>query len=68
MIMKKKTILISLVLMLFSTLTACDYLDIVPDNVATIEDNAFALRSDAKRFLYTCYSYIPSHGDRKSTV
>ncbi|MCW9705968.1 RagB/SusD family nutrient uptake outer membrane protein [Fodinibius salsisoli] len=55
-----KQILLPLLLIVFSgALTSCDYLDVVPDNVATIEDNAFALRADAKRFLYTCYSYMP---------
>jgi len=38
--------------------TSCHYLDIVPDNVATL-DNAFANRLEAERFLFTCYSYIP---------
>ncbi len=37
-----------------------DYLDVVPDNVATI-DNAFTSRSMAEKFLFTCYSYMPSH-------
>ncbi len=42
--------------------TSCGkYLDVVPDNVATIE-NAFALRAQAQKFLYTCYSYMPRHG------
>lgn len=37
---------------------ACHYLDIVPDDVATI-DNAFVMRSAAEKFLFTCYSYLP---------
>ncbi|MBL1409460.1 RagB/SusD family nutrient uptake outer membrane protein [Sphingobacterium faecale] len=37
-----------------------NYLDIVPDNVATIE-SAFSLRSTAERYLFTCYSWLPSH-------
>ena len=42
--------------------TACekDYLDVVPDNIATIE-LAFNTRSTAENFLSTCYSYIPEH-------
>lgn len=39
-----------------------DYLDIVPDNVATI-DNAFRLRNEAEKYLFTCYSFLPKHGD-----
>ncbi|MDR1156273.1 MAG: RagB/SusD family nutrient uptake outer membrane protein [Bacteroidales bacterium] len=34
---------------------SCDYLDVVPDNVATIE-YAFANRNTAEKFLYTCYN------------
>ena len=37
-----------------------DYLDIVPDNLATI-DLAFNTRSTAENFLATCYTYIPEH-------
>ncbi|MDR1860708.1 MAG: RagB/SusD family nutrient uptake outer membrane protein [Bacteroidales bacterium] len=43
-------------------LTSCDYLDITPDNMATI-DYAFADRYSALRYLYTCYSYRPPVGD-----
>lgn len=43
---------------------ACDkYLDVVPDNVATI-DNAFSMRSTAEKYLFTCYRYLPSHASR----
>ncbi|MBC8052201.1 MAG: RagB/SusD family nutrient uptake outer membrane protein [Sphingobacteriaceae bacterium] len=37
------------------------YLDVVPDNVATI-DNAFTMRSQAEKFLFTCFSYMPRDG------
>ncbi|NSL90379.1 RagB/SusD family nutrient uptake outer membrane protein [Chitinophaga sp. Mgbs1] len=41
---------------------ACNkYLDVVPDNVPTI-DNAFTLRTSAEKFLFTCYSYMPANG------
>lgn len=36
------------------------FLDVTPDNVATI-DYAFRLRAAAETFLFTCYSYMPSH-------
>jgi starch-binding outer membrane protein, SusD/RagB family len=43
-------------------LMACgDYLDVVPDNVATI-DYAFRNRTAAEKYLYTCYSYRPPIG------
>jgi hypothetical protein len=45
------------------TLGSCSkYLDFVPDNVATI-DNAFAMRSSAEKYLFTCYSFLPLHGN-----
>jgi len=37
------------------------YLDIVPDNIATL-DNAFANRNEAEKYLFTCYSYLPQEG------
>ena len=40
---------------------SCDYLDVVPDNIATI-DYAFRNRAMTLKFLYTCYSYMPRHG------
>lgn len=45
------------------TMSACKkYLDIVPDNVATI-DNAFTMRTEAEKYLFTCYSFLPKDGD-----
>lgn len=45
------------------TLPACNkYLDIIPDNVATI-DNAFTMRAEAEKYLFTCYSFLPKDGD-----
>jgi hypothetical protein len=38
------------------------YLDVVPDNVATI-DYAFRDRTSAEKFLFTCYSYTPAIGN-----
>jgi hypothetical protein len=54
-----------LILILITSLTlSCDenYLDVVPDNVATI-DNAFSDRFNAQKFLYTIYSAIPGPGN-----
>lgn len=36
------------------------YLDVIPDNIPTI-DNAFSMRNTAERYLFTCYSWMPSH-------
>ena len=52
---------ISLLIFLFFSCEK-DYLDVVPDNVATI-DLAFNTRSTAENFLSTCYTYIPEHAN-----
>lgn len=46
------------------TVQSCEesFLDVVPDNVATI-DQAFKLRNEAEKYLFTCYSYLPKNGD-----
>lgn len=38
---------------------SCNYLDVVPDEIAT-EDDAFSTIQAAENFLYSCYSYIPN--------
>lgn len=44
-------------------LSSCKkYLNVVPDNIATI-DNAFTLRNQAEKYLFTCYSFLPVLGD-----
>ena len=44
-------------------LFSCDsFLDVVPDNVATI-DNAFTDKYNAEKYLFTCYSYLPDFAD-----
>ena len=48
--------------LMFSTVSCSDFLDVVPDNVTTL-DNAFSLKNEAEKYLFTCYSYIPKNGD-----
>lgn len=58
-IAKKFTVAMMTITGLF---TSCaDYLDIVPDGIATI-DNAFKTRYQAEKYLFTCYSYMPRQG------
>lgn len=60
---KSRLIAVAGLLAIASGLSACKkYLDIVPDNVAVIE-NAFKLRTEAEKYLFTCYSYLPKNGD-----
>ncbi|MEA4917206.1 RagB/SusD family nutrient uptake outer membrane protein [Proteiniphilum sp.] len=50
-----------LVIILFASIVSCDFLDVVPDNIATI-DYAFRNRTEAEKYLYTCYSGRPNIG------
>ncbi len=44
-------------------LSSCsDFLGLIPDNVATL-NHAFAMRSEAEKYLFTCYSYMPKDGN-----
>ena len=43
-------------------LFSCNYLDIVPDNVATV-DHIFRMRNTAEQYLFTIYSYLPNYTD-----
>ena len=63
----KNRIIIYLSVCWLGLFSACDYLDVVPDNIATI-DNAFTGRTMAEKYLFTCYSYMPAHGDINSST
>ncbi len=47
-------------------LGACDYLDVVPDDIATI-DHAFSNRYNAEKYLATIYQGGPRYGDATSS-
>jgi hypothetical protein len=57
--MKKVSYIILTMALAILTTSCHDFLDIVPEGVAT-EDNAFSNRTNAMKFLYTCYSFLPS--------
>lgn len=61
--MKKTVFFISIIVLM----NGCSYLDIVPDNLATIE-MAFETRNSAERFLVTCYSYVPEHANPQENI
>ena len=48
-------------------LTACDYLDIVPNETATEED-LFESTEAALRYLYSCYSYMPASENTHTSI
>jgi hypothetical protein len=48
-----------------SVVSSCDYLDIIPDNMPTI-DMAFTTRANAEKYLATCYSYVPQYASTLS--
>jgi hypothetical protein len=61
--MKNKTIFnVLLSGLIFSCSSCSDYLDVVPDNLATV-DMAFNTRDQAEKALATCYSFMPRDGN-----
>jgi len=40
-----------------------EYLDIVPDDGMPTLETAFSMRNTARRYLTTCYSFMPRNGD-----
>jgi hypothetical protein len=57
----KKTLI--LIVVLATGFSSCKkFLDVVPDNIVTIE-HAFKLRNEAEKYLFTLYSYMPRNGD-----
>ena len=59
--MKNKIIkIVALALIIFSGQSCTNYLDVVPDGVATV-DIAFNSRVNAERYLFSVYSYMPQH-------
>lgn len=56
----KKNFLYCIALVLGGILNSCDYLDLVPDNLPTME-MAFTTRQNAEKMLMTCYGYMPAH-------
>ena len=55
--MKKYIIILSIAM----ATAACDFMDIIPDNIATI-DNIFSDKERAEQHLFTCYYTIPPFG------
>ena len=56
-----------IVLALLGVVTSCNYLDVVPEKMGTIE-YAFRDRRSALQYLATCYHYLPSLGDESNSV
>lgn len=56
----KRCLVATVALLMTAVTPSCDYLNVVPDNVKTL-DHAFASRAMAERYLATCYSYLPNH-------
>lgn len=60
-------IFIFVLVFLLGITTSCDFLDVVPDEKAT-EKDAFEDREAARRFLYSCYAYIPNPRNGTSSL
>ncbi|GEP98881.1 RagB/SusD family nutrient uptake outer membrane protein [Chitinophaga cymbidii] len=59
---KKRVIVVVLVLLGMSATQCRKFIDVVPDNVVTI-DNAFTLKREAEKYLFTCYSFLPAENE-----
>lgn len=57
-----KKILFVLTIFASSLFNSCDYLDIVPDDTATMDD-AFKNETTAENFVYACYSFMPQYNN-----
>ena len=60
-------IFIVMACLLLGVLSSCDYLDVVPDEKAT-EKDAFEDKEAARRFIYSCYAYIPNPRNGTSSL
>ena len=47
------------ILFIFQILVGCNWLDVIPDNLPTIDD-AFKNRAAAEKSLFSCYRYLPN--------
>ncbi len=56
-----------IILALLGTTTSCNYLDVVPEKVGTIE-YAFRDKLSAEKYLATCYSYLPYLGHETKSI
>lgn len=69
MIMKKTRLIYAMLGLGFAaaSLLGCQkgFLDVTPDNIATV-DLAFNSQSEAEKYLFTCYSYLPDDGELQS--
>ncbi len=61
-ILYKFLLIIGITIPILTFLSCSKFLDIVPDDVATVE-TAFENQQNAESFLFTCYSYLPDPSD-----
>lgn len=58
----KMKFLFYIALFFAGTFSSCNYLDIVPDGLPTME-MVFTTRQNAEKMLMTCYAYMPEHAN-----
>jgi hypothetical protein len=56
---KKKMLVLGLGMAMALSFYSCDYLDVMPDNVPTVE-HAFQTRRQAEAYLYGVFSHLPN--------
>ena len=60
--MKRKLYWLQILFISVLAFSCNKYLNVVPDNIPTL-DNAFTSRSEAEKYLATCYSFLDNEGD-----
>ncbi|NDV65280.1 RagB/SusD family nutrient uptake outer membrane protein [Bacteroides sp. 224] len=58
----KKLVNIFIVLLMSLNYGCSDYLDVIPDNLATL-DIVFNNKTTAEKYLFNCYSFVPEYGN-----
>jgi hypothetical protein len=64
---KNKIKKLAAVLVLVTGTSACNYLDIVPNDISTIDD-AFKRPNEALNFLYSTYGFMPNENDMFNAI
>lgn len=65
--MKKRLYPVCLLLSMLLGFSSCNFLDVVPDEIDT-EADAFSDFAAVRRYLYSCYSYIPESRSGTSSL
>ncbi|GHT38262.1 starch-binding protein [Bacteroidia bacterium] len=64
--MSNQIVKLTAIIALLGIWSCTDYLNVVPDDIPTME-HAFSNRTSTEKFLFTCYSYLPNPAEAFNT-